>query len=190
MKFILVITSILCFNFGFSQEKTVKFYTLEELKNASIDSVYAIDLKKLDLYELPKEIFQFKHLQYLNLSKNKLQNTNGLEHFPQLRYLNLERNKLQYFPVSICQLTQLETLIVNRNDFESIPSCIQYCQQLKTIDLFSTAVTSLPEEMTRIKTIELIDFSGVQINKSRQEQLRNMFPNAKLVLDPPCNCTH
>lgn len=190
MKFILAITSILLFSFSFSQEKNVKYYQLEELKNASVDSVFAVDLKKMNLTELPEELFRFKHIQYLNLSRNKFTNVTGLEHFPQLRYLNIEKNKLDYFPVSICQLTNIETLILNRNNFESIPSCIEHCRQLKTLDLWYTGVTGLPEEMTRIKTLELIDFTGVQINKARQEQLRNMFPKVKLILGPPCNCTH
>lgn len=190
MRFILAITSALLFNFSFSQEKTVKYYKLEELKNASADSVFAVDLKKMNLTELPEDLFRFTHIEYLDISKNKLTNVAGLEKFPQLRHLNIEKNKLDYFPVSICQLTSIETLILNRNDnVSSIPSCIEYCQKLKFVDLWGTAVTSLPEEMTRITTLEKIDFSDVQINKQGQERLKAMFPNVKLVLSPPCNCT-
>lgn len=190
MKFILAITSVLLFNFSFTQEKAVKYYKLEELKNASADSIFAIDLKKMNLTELPEELFRFTRIEYLDISKNKFTNVTGLEHFPRLRYLNIEKNKLDYFPVSICQLTALETLILNRNDnISAIPSCIEYCQELKYIDLWGTAVTSLPEEMTRIRTLEKIDFSDVQINKQGQERLKTMFPNVKLVLSPPCNCT-
>lgn len=181
---------MLCINLAHSQEQPVRYYKLHELANASADSVFAVDLKKLNLTELPEELFRFKHIQYLDLSKNKFTNVTGLEHFSRLRYLNIEKNKLDYFPISICQLANIETLILNRNNFESIPSCIEHCQQLKKLDLWYTGVTGLPEEMTRIKTLELIDFTGIQINKVRQDQLRNMFPKVKLVLSPPCNCTH
>lgn len=190
MKFILVITSTLLFNTSFSQEIPVKYYKLEELKNASADSVFAIDLKKMNLTELPEELFRFTRIEYLDISKNKFANVTGLENFPKLRYLNIEKNRLDYFPVSICQLTSIETLILNRNDnISNIPLCIEYCQQLKFVDLWGTAVTSLPEEMTRITTLEKIDFSDIQINKQGQERLKAMFPNVKLVLSPPCNCT-
>lgn len=189
MKFILAITSILLCSISFSQEQTPKYYTLEELKTAVVDSVFAIDLKKMNLTEIPAEVFKFKHIQYLDISKNKFSNVIGLEQFPHLRYLNVEKNKLDYFPVSICQLTEIETLILNRNYFESIPPCIEHCQQLKTIDLWYTGVTMLPMEMTKIKTIKSIDLTGVQINVAKQEQLRNMFPQVKLLLSPPCNCT-
>jgi Leucine-rich repeat (LRR) protein len=160
------------------------------LKNASPDSIFAIDLKKLNLTELPEELFRFTKIKYLDISKNKFANVSGLENFPKLRHLNIEKNKLEYFPISICQLTNIETLILNRNEqISNIPSCIEYCQQLKFVDLWGTAVTGLPEEMTRINTLEKIDFSDVQINKQGQERLKAMFPNVKLELSPPCNCT-
>lgn len=190
MKFIPAIISVLFINLASAQEKQVKYYSLSELKNAVVDSVIAVDLKKMNLSELPPELMRFKHIQYLDLSKNKFSNVTGLENFPHLRYLNLEKNRLDYFPVSICQLTEIETLILNRNYFESIPACIEYCQQLKTIDLWYTSVTTLPQEITRIPSLEAIDLTGIQINKERQEQLKQMLPRVKLTLSPPCNCTH
>lgn len=190
MKNILAIISVLIISSVFSQKDTIRYYSLEELKTASIDSVIAIDLKKMNLTQLPEVLFQFKNLQYLNLSKNKLTDINGVENFPHLRYLNVEKNKLEYFPVSICQLIEIETLILNRNNFETIPPCIEQCQKLKVIDLWYTAVTSLPNEMIRIKTLESIDLTGVQINHAGQDRLKNMFPTVKLILSPPCNCMY
>ncbi len=190
MRFILVIISALCIDPAFSQEQSVRYYTIGELATAPVDSVLAIDLSKSGLTELPKEIYRFKHLQYLNLSKNKLAKVEGLETFPHLRHLDLGKNKLEYFPFSICQLTELETLLLNRNTISIIPVCIEYCQRLKYLDLWGTTVSSLPIEMTRIKTLEKIDFSAVQINKQKQERLRELFPTVKLVLDSPCNCAY
>lgn len=190
MKFIPVIISVLFINLAFTQGKQIKYYSLSELKNAAVDSVIAVDLQKMNLTELPQELMRFKNIQYLDLSKNKFSNVTGLENFSHLRYLNLEKNRLDYFPISICQLTEIETLILNRNYFESIPACIEYCQQLKTIDLWYTSVTTLPQEITRIPTLESIDLTGIQINKERQEQLKKMLPNVKFALSPPCNCTH
>lgn len=187
MKFILATISVLFINLCFTQE-TVRYYKLEELANASEDSVIAIDLKKMNLTSLPEEIYRFKNLQYLNLSKNRLSDLSGLTTFKQLKYLNIEKNKLPYFPIAVCQLYEIETLILNRNAFETIPPCIEYCQKLKVLDIWGTFVTGLPEEMTRIKTLEYIDFSGIQINQNRQNQLREMFPTTKLDLSPPCNC--
>ena len=190
MKIILAIISVLYINTVFSQEQPIRYYTLSELATATVDSVFAIDLKKMNLTELPDDIFKFKNIMYLDLSKNKLTQTNGLEHFKQLRYLNLEKNKFEYFPFPICQLTELETLILNRNNISVIPVCIEYCQNLKYLDLWGTTVSGLPIEMVHIKTLEKIDLSAVQINKQGQERLREMFPKVKLVLDSPCNCAY
>ncbi|HNS41828.1 MAG TPA: hypothetical protein PKN22_03635, partial [Taishania sp.] len=130
-----------------------------------------------------------KNVTSLNVGKNKLKNLNGIEQLEHLTYLNAEKNILEYFPNEICQLKQLETLILNRNIYiDAVPACIENCQQLKTLDLWYTAVDHLPIEMTTIKTLKLIDFSGVQINQEGQNKLKKMFPNTKLVLSAPCNC--
>ena len=54
---------MLFINLAFSQEKQIKYYSLSELKNASVDSVIAVDLKKMDLAELPQELMRFKNIQ-------------------------------------------------------------------------------------------------------------------------------
>ncbi|HLU87782.1 MAG TPA: hypothetical protein VKZ44_08510, partial [Taishania sp.] len=109
--------------------------------------------------------------------------------FNKLTYLNLEKNKLDYFPIEICQLINIKTIIINRNYIETIPPCIDQCQNLEMIDLWYTGVTMLPEEMMRISTLKHIDLTGVQINAGKQQKLRNMFPDIKLIMSPPCNCT-
>ncbi len=188
MKFIHVLILILVSKTAFSQVETVKFYQIHELKNASVDTIFAIDLKKSNLTEIPEEIYKFTNLQYLDLSKNKLTEVKNLEIFSQLRYLNLEKNKLIYFPIGICQLYKLETLIISKNDISSIPACIEYCQNLKMLDLWSTAITSLPSEMAKLPALEKIDFTGISINKQGQERIKNLLPKVKLILDSPCNC--
>ncbi len=189
MKHILAIISILFISVGFAQNQSIKQYTLAELKTAHVDSVFAIDLQKMKLQQLPPIVFKFKNVTSLNVGKNKLKNLNGIEQLEHLTYLNAEKNILEYFPNEICQLKQLETLILNRNIYiDAVPACIENCQQLKTLDLWYTAVDHLPIEMTTIKTLKLIDFSGVQINQEGQNKLKKMFPNTKLVLSAPCNC--
>lgn len=187
-KLILALILAVAFFSSFAQEN-VKYYRLDELKNASVDSVFAIDLKKMNLSEIPEEVFKFKNITHLDLSKNKFVTVNGLEHFNKLTYLNLEKNKLDYFPIEICQLINIKTIIINRNYIETIPPCIDQCQNLEMIDLWYTGVTMLPEEMMRISTLKHIDLTGVQINAGKQQKLRNMFPDIKLIMSPPCNCT-
>lgn len=188
MKFIHAIIFTLSSSSLFSQGD-LRYYKLDELASASVDSVLAIDLKKLKLTALPEEILRFKNITHLDLSRNSFSKVEGLEQFKMLRYLNLEKNKLDYFPVGICQLTEIEELILNRNYFESIPTCIAQCSKLKSIDLYYTAVTMLPTEMSTIKTLEFIDLTGVQINAKNQERIRGLFPNATVKLSSPCNCT-
>ncbi|MCO5260437.1 MAG: protein phosphatase 1 regulatory subunit 42 [Crocinitomicaceae bacterium] len=189
MKNILVIILITTCNVVFSQVEKVNYYTIDQLKNVSIDSVFAINLSKKKLKKLPEILFKFKHIQYLDLSKNQLADIDGIETFTELQYLNVEKNKLEYFPKGICQLVELTTLILNRNVYiDQVPSCIVNCQKLKFIDLWYTSIESLPQEMTEIKTLEKIDLSGVQIDQDSQTSLKKMFPKVRLIMSPPCNC--
>ena len=92
--------------------------------------------KKLDLTELPTEIFQYlKHVSNLNLSSNKLKELpqDFYRCFFKVRELNLQRNELSVLSPSIGNFTSLQTLsikdlsslknlIINRNlELEVIP---------------------------------------------------------------------
>jgi len=190
MKKILVVLTLLINSVIYSQPDSVKFYSLEEVKNADPDSVFAISLKKSKLTKLPEELFRFKNLKYLDLEKNEISDVLPIGEFKQLIYLNLGKNKLQNFPVSVCQLLFLEDLVVNRNEFSYVPPCISACKKLRRIDFWETPVRSLPKEMEAIKTLELIDFSGVKMNPTGYKLLKEQFPGVKLEMDAPCDCMY
>lgn len=190
MNYKLALFYLLFCKLAFSQPDSVRFYTLEELKGSNPDTVYAISLKKMKLTALPKELFLFKNLKYLNLERNEIADVLPIGEFKHLIYLNLGKNKLQNFPVSVCQLLELEDLVVNRNEFSYVPPCISACTNLRRIDFWETPVRELPKEMSAIKTLELIDFSGVKMNPTGHKALINQFPGVKLELDTPCDCMY
>lgn len=177
-------------NWLFAQPDSVRFYTLDEVVNASPDTIFALSLRKSKLTKIPAEILKFKNLKYLDLEKNEIHDVIPLGEFKELVYLNLSRNKLQYFPVSVCQMAHIQELILNRNEFETVPSCINYCTELRKVDFWETPVRSLPSEMQELPKLEVIDFSGVKMNPTGQEKLKKQFPKVKLVLDTPCDCIY
>lgn len=187
MRLKLVVFSILFLNSVFSQVDSVRFYSEFELIGANPDTVFAISLKKEKRTELPDWLFDYKNLTHLDLGKNKLNDVNRLGDLKKLKYLNLEKNDLEYFPIGMCQLSQLETLIINRNHFTTLPGCIENCTSLQTIDLWDTPIVSLPEEFYALK-LKKIDFSGIRFSPGFQTRLKENFPNTELVLDPPCDC--
>ncbi len=190
MNYIRAIFCMLAINAAFGQSDTIRFYHLEELRDCNPDTVYSISLQKEKLRELPEELFRFQALRHLDLGKNKFEEIHGLERFPELIYLNVERNDLDKFPVGVCQLGKLEVLILNRNSFDYVPPCIDYCQELRFVDFWYTAVTALPESMQKLKKLETMDFSGVRMNPTGQQRLKDQFPKVNLILDPPCDCVN
>jgi Leucine-rich repeat (LRR) protein len=191
MKYTLVIILALLFNWSFGQPKTIRTYQWHELDKAPIDSVLSIQIKGKKLTKIPNEIFRFKNLQYLDLSNNKLTDVAGLTAFSQLKKIDVSRNKLEYFPLDFCQLTELDSIIINRNtSIETIPSCMQYCKKLSYLDLWYTAIDVLPAELATIPNLKKIDLTGVQINRAKQDKLRETFKNIQLILSPPCNCVN
>lgn len=190
MKHLLVILWLISSNLLIAQLDSVRFYTLDEVTNASPDTIFAISLRKSKLTEIPDELLRFKHLKYLDLEKNNIHNVLPLGEFKELVYLNLSRNDLQYFPVSVCQMADIEELVLNRNSFQTVPPCINYCTKLRKIDFWETPVRSLPAEMQALKNLEVIDFTGVKINPTGQKKLKEQFPNVDLRLDAPCDCMY
>jgi len=180
------------FFYGFSQvqaePQALRYYTLKELQQVSTDSVFAIDLSRSKLRELPDIIYQFKHIRHLNLSKNKLTRLDSLSIFSQLEYLDLSKNKLDYFPVSICSLSKLVFLSLADNDITTIPPCIQYCEQLQTLDLWGTLLVGLPAELAHISSLRVIDLSAIQFNSYQQKTFRDMFVGVRLKMSAPCQC--
>jgi len=174
-------------NYNFSPEN-IRYYKLSELDTAHIDSVRAVNLSKLKLSELPKTLYRFHNIEYLDLSKNKLERIDSLSIFVNLRYLNLGKNKLSIFPVSICSLSNLRWLSLQSNSIASIPSCIQYCEQLEYVDLWGCLVSYLPDEMAYISSLKEIDLSAIQLNQYQQDQIRDQFPQVRLKMGAACNC--
>lgn len=171
-----------------AQVDSVRFYTLDEVKNAHPDTIFALTFRKQKLNALPEDLFKFKNLKYLDLEKNTIENTIRIGELNQLIYLNLGKNNLDKFPVCVCQLPLLQELVVNRNYFSYIPPCIEYCKELRKIDFWETPVSSLPKEMQLLTKLEFMDFSGVRMNPHTQKLLKEQYPNVKMSLDAPCNC--
>lgn len=186
MNWKLVLISLLISLNSFSQS-SLRIYQWEELDSIPSDSVFAIDLSKRKLTELP-DLSAFKQLRYLDLGKNKLESLEGLSELVHLKYLNLERNKLDLFPVQICSLRQLDSLVLNRNLFDRIPECIEQLQSLSYLDLWDVPISEIPNSISSLKRLKKLDLSGVRMNPAYQERLKSLLPNTELLLDPPCDC--
>lgn len=175
--------------FSYSAIDSLKVYSWSEALKSPIDSVYAIDASKLNWKEIPQELYKFKHLHSLNLSKNKLAYIpDSIGVFSQLKTLDLTKNKLLEFPIALCQLTRLKKLVLARNGITSIPACIGFFKQLKVLDLWDNPLKGLPDELQQLSNLKFVDLRGILFNAAFQEKWTLAMPNVKWMFDAPCNC--
>lgn len=169
-------------------EETYTYLSLEEaLKHPEM--VVRLELKKKKLKEFPKEIFQFKNLQYLDISRNQLTEIpDSLFHLTNLQYLNISRNKLGSLPKEIGKLANLVYLHANNNNLIGLPPQIGNLERLHVLDLWSNDLSDFPETLSKLHDLNTFDVRAIMINIETVRQLKKWMPNANVLYDPPCNC--
>ena len=181
------ISLIFQYNIGFGQRDKI-FNSMEEALSVPLDSVYQLDLSKQKLTAIPKEIKQFKNLQYLNLSKNKLTDIDSSFVFDDLRVLDLSKNKLEHFPDVICQNTALRNLFMGKNDMTAIPECIGNLQNLIVLDIWFNPIDDLPMSMTKLRNLRSLDLSGLNFSQEFQDKWNKLLPWVKIEFNAACDC--
>jgi Leucine-rich repeat (LRR) protein len=169
-------------------EETYSYIDLEEaLKHPEM--VVRLELRKKKLKEFPKEIFQFKNLQYLDLGKNQIKELpDSIYLLKQLQYLDVSRNKLGSLPKEIGKMSNLVYLHANNNNLIGLPPQIGNLERLRIIDLWSNDLSEFPESLTKLKELTILDIRAIMINVDTIRQLKKWLPNVEIKYDPPCNC--
>ncbi len=185
----LVLCLLLLFSLPLNAQDSLKVYSWEDaFATPSPDSVKAIDATRLKWESVPEELFQFKYLVYLNLSRNRLTSLPDISSLTKLRHLDLSRNKFANFPVELCKMTSLKRLSLGANEIESLPECIGYFSELIYLDLWDNPIKKLPEQLTKVTTLKTVDLRGILFSKPFQEGWRSKMPNVTWYFDYPCDC--
>ena len=198
-RFFSKITFILLFTFsaGNAQEVLLDSLTLdtltgfanlqEALKNP--EAVTKLVLRKQHLKSFPKEIFQFKNLQYLDISKNSIAELpDSIYLLSNLQYFACSKTGLKRLPKEIGKLTNLTYLNFNQNDLESLPVQIGNLEKLEVLDLWSNNFEEYPSSLASLKSLKVIDLRNILISDEVQKNLQNMMPKAKVYMSPSCKC--
>lgn len=174
-------------NFFFSQQ--VVPVRWKKALTMPIDSVVAIDASHLKWDTIPSQLYQFVHLTYLDLSKNRLKVLPlELGQLKQLTVFKAEKNKITGAPIVLCQLTQLQKIYLGENDLTTIPDCFGYLNQLKVLDIWDNAIGSLPESFLQLKALKYVDMRGILLTPKFQDQWLKSMPQVTWQFDPPCHC--
>jgi Leucine-rich repeat (LRR) protein len=159
----------------------------EALKNP--EKVIKLELRKKKLKTFPKEIFQFKNLQYLDLSKNDIKEIPAeISTLKNLQYFAISKNSLEALPPEMGELTNLYSLNANQNELTAIPYQIGKLNKLKYMDLWSNNIESFPNELKNLTSLKMLDLRVILIPDAEQDRIQAMLPKTKVYFSPFCKC--
>ena len=153
------------------------------------ESVIKLVLRKQKLKEFPKEIFQFKNLQYLDLGKNSIKEIpDSIQLLSNLQHLDISRNKLERVSMKIGDLKKLYYLNLNNNNLEFLPPQIGNLEKLRILDLWSNNLEDVPETISNLKNLQILDLRVILFSEGKQQTIQSYVPNSTVHFSPSCNC--
>ena len=189
MKKLFALIFLLLSFLNYAQLNQGKIYMWNEVSGANPDTIHAISFEKYKVDSLPKELWNFTNLTYLNLEKNQFSYLpEELATLDQLTELNISKNKFTFLPLIICQLPNLQKLNASRNRIGSIPNQIANCQHLQVIDFYDNIIEDFGTGIFSLTELKTLNIEGVMYGTNFADDLKRKLPNVNILLDPPCKC--
>lgn len=195
IKFILILA--ICFANFLAKAQLLDSLTLDTLTGHTNlqealkepDKVIKLVLRKQHLKSFPKEILQFKNLQYLDISKNSIKELpDSIGILTNLQYFACSKTGLLRIPKDIGKLTNLVYLNFNQNELESLPPQIGNLEKLEMLDLWSNNFDDYPASLSGLKSLKVIDLRNILISDETQAFLKGLMPKAIVYMSPSCKC--
>ncbi len=132
----------------------------KELLKTKNDTIKVLNLSNLGLKKLPNEIYDFKNLEELDLSKNEFEvfilNAKKLT---KLKKIILTDNLLSENSIKIKRNKHVQIVSLSDNAFEAFPKRIQRNKGLKDIHLANNFIKSTDGiRFKKLKSVELLNF--------------------------------
>jgi Leucine-rich repeat (LRR) protein len=157
------------------------------LKNP--DKVIKLVLKRKHLKEIPKEVFTFKNLQYLDVSKNSIKEVpEQIGQLTNLQYFICNKTGLERLPKEIGLLINLKYININQNDLESLPPQFGNLENLEIADMWSNNLAEFPETLMNLKSLKILDLRNILLSDEQQNHLQELMPKTKIFFSPSCKC--
>ncbi len=153
------------------------------------DQVMQLSLRGERFKVFPAQIFQFKNLRYLDLSKDKLDSIpDEILELKYLKILKLAKNNFTSFPPVLYKMGNIEFLVISDNKIAYVSPQIKHMLGLESLDLYRNNVSEIPSELGKIKGFKTLDLRGISMNKNQQAEIRKKLKGVKVYMGPTCNC--
>lgn len=143
---------------------------------AQIQSVNFLDLSKLNMTQLPREINHFSNLQNLVLSSNCICRLPNDLNLPKLEMLSLADNRnLTSFP-NRARLPRLGLLVLTNTRITTIPSDLP---NLHTLELSGSQITEIGDN--RLPRLQSLCLNNTPFSQSSDQTVNNSWNNVTIV---------
>jgi hypothetical protein len=123
-----------------------------------------LNLQRLSLTNLPKQIYRLTRLTELYLARNLLTDLpTEFSALNRLKILGLSSNQLKHIPPVVCQLAQLDTLNLSSNELSDLPPRFENIDHLRSLNLDDNRFTEIPSVIVRLTELHQLWISNNQI---------------------------
>ncbi|MDA8901524.1 MAG: leucine-rich repeat domain-containing protein [Flavobacteriales bacterium] len=186
---LIILSGVTACSFVIINDSPVIYKSMEEAMKTP-DEVTHLKLIRKKFKVFPKEILNFKNLEYLDLSKNKIDSLpNEFYSLVNLNTLVIKSNRFKEFPEAICSMKRLKKISFADNEITSIPSYIAGLDSLEELDLFRNSVEDVSIKISKLLNLKKLDLRMIEISKDEQNRIEMLVPNCKVLMTEPCNCS-
>lgn len=155
---VLLAPAIICAQ---NSDSEIWFTNLEEAMQDP-EKVFKLNLSNQQLSSIPKEIFQFKNLEDLELDSNNIgvipEMLSSLRH---LSYISFSHNRVESIPTEILNMPQLIGLDASHNRISRLPDDAFKKTGIIYLHLSWNLFTEIPSPVKRLKhELEILDISN------------------------------
>ncbi|MBR3529095.1 MAG: leucine-rich repeat domain-containing protein [Bacteroidales bacterium] len=181
---LLFLSTTLCL---FAQPDKV-YRSLKDVRHP--DSVYVLRLHFKRLRHIPPQVFTYRNLRVLDLSRNFIDSIPPqIATLTQLEELNLHRNRIRTVPAEVGRLSQLRKLNLSRNPILDLPDALSSLSQLEELVIWCTGIVSFPPSFVVLdQTLRLIDMRVCPMTYDDQQAVEALLPTPRKRWDYVCNC--
>ncbi|MFW9872982.1 MAG: leucine-rich repeat domain-containing protein [Candidatus Thorarchaeota archaeon] len=127
-------------------------------------NVISLGLNRCGLLTLPFSIGNFKNLEELYLTENRLNNLpESIGNLTTLKLLNLSNNHLFKLPNEIGNLSNLKELHLNHNFLQFLPDTISKLKKLDVLSIWGNQLKKLPSNMNQMESLKVLGLSFNQL---------------------------
>jgi hypothetical protein len=187
--------NIKTFNFELNQVKGKSYWdyiqknrALSEYKDLKLaikekQKVLSIDIGKLSIKKLPKEIGTLPNIVSFNLMGNEFKSfPKVLTELQTLDEISLSTNKLENVSSEIGNLKNLRILIMNNNQLTSLPKEIGELTNLLYLELGNNKLKSLPEEIKYLTSLQELHIERNRLSETEKKRIKKLLPNCVIHL--------